>query len=122
MDLSFAYTNKMFPANHKTIFVLDHTPYFGISCESSIEFEFLKARAPGFIPITPVSKSLWTCSLESAAEYCRIVWDLFPQGKLVSILLVNRNLKLNFLNFRLSLSQVIIWHIYSIIGLFHNKI
>ncbi|KAF5295180.1 hypothetical protein FQR65_LT10568 [Abscondita terminalis] len=73
----------MFPANHKTIFVLDHTPYFGISCESPIEFEFLKSRAPGFIPFNPISKSLWTCSVESAIEYCRIVWDLFPQGKLI---------------------------------------
>ena len=23
-------------------------------------------------------KSLWTCSLESVVEYCRIVFDLFP--------------------------------------------
>ncbi|XP_018326429.1 integrator complex subunit 13 isoform X2 [Agrilus planipennis] len=60
-----------------------HTPYFGISCESPIEFEFLKTRGPGFIPLNPISKSLWTCSVESAIEYCRIVWDLFPQGKLV---------------------------------------
>ncbi|KAF2902099.1 hypothetical protein ILUMI_04087 [Ignelater luminosus] len=82
--MAFSYTNsKMFPANHKTIFVLDHTPYFGISCESPIEFEFLKSRTPGFIPLSPISKSLWTCSVESAIEYCRIVWDLFPQGKLI---------------------------------------
>ncbi|CAH0563314.1 unnamed protein product [Brassicogethes aeneus] len=73
----------MFPANHKTIFVLDHTPYFGISCENPIEFEFLKSRTPGYIPMSPITKSLWTSSLESAIEYCRIVWDLFPSGKLV---------------------------------------
>lgn len=85
--MSFSYTNsKLFPSNHKTIFVLDHTPYFGISSENPIEFDFLKTRTPGFMPITPISKSLWTCSVESAIEYCRIVWDLFPQGKLVSIL------------------------------------
>lgn len=77
--------NKMYPANHKTVFVLDHTPYFGISSESPIEFEFLKSRTPGYIPMNPISKSLWTCSVESAAEYCRIVWDLFPQGKMVSL-------------------------------------
>ena len=23
-------------------------------------------------------KSLWTCSLESVLEYCRVVFDLFP--------------------------------------------
>lgn len=83
MDLPYSFTSKMFPANHKTIFVLDHTPYFGISSESLIEFEFLKSRTPGFIPMNPISKSLWTCSVESTIEYSRIVWDLFPQGKLV---------------------------------------
>jgi hypothetical protein len=83
--MSFSVTNKLFPSNHKTVFVLDHTPYFGISCESPIELEFLKARGPGFIPMTPICKSLWTSSVESAIEYCRIVWDLFPQGKLVRL-------------------------------------
>ncbi|XP_044731997.1 protein asunder isoform X2 [Chrysoperla carnea] len=76
-------SDGMFPANHKTVFVLDHTPYFGISCDSLIEFEFLKTRGTAIIPLTPICKSLWTCSVESAIEYCRIVWDLFPQGKLV---------------------------------------
>ncbi|KAF7278183.1 integrator complex subunit 13 asun [Rhynchophorus ferrugineus] len=75
--------NKMYPANHKTVFVLDHTPYFGISCENVIEFEFLKGRTPTYIPMAPISKSLWTSSIESAIEYCRIVWDLFPTGKLI---------------------------------------
>lgn len=74
---------KLFPPNHKTVFVLDHTPYFGISCENPIEFDFLKIRTPGFIPLSPISKSLWTCSTEASIEYCRIVWDLFPTGKLV---------------------------------------
>lgn len=83
--MSFPYTNnKLYPSNHKTVFVLDHTPYFGISSENPIEFEFLKTRTPGFMPVAPISKSLWTCSVESAIEYCRIVWDLFPQGKLAS--------------------------------------
>ncbi|XP_019760948.1 protein asunder isoform X1 [Dendroctonus ponderosae] len=82
--MSFALQQqKMFPANHKTVFVLDHTPYFGISCENVLEFEFMKGRTPSFIPMTPISKTLWTSSLESAIEYCRIVWDLFPTGKLV---------------------------------------
>lgn len=62
--------------NHKTVFVLDHSPYFGISAESMLE---LVATGP------PISKSLWTCSVEASVEYCRIVWDLFPNGKLVSL-------------------------------------
>lgn len=74
----------MYPANHKTVFVLDHTPYFGISCENPIEFEFLRGRTNNFIPMLPISKTLWTSSVESAIEYCRIVWDLFPTGKLVA--------------------------------------
>lgn len=86
--MSFLSTSKLYPANHKTIFVLDHTPYFGISCENPIEFEFLKSRTPGFIPMNPISKSLWTSSVESAIEYCRIVWDLFPQGKLVGCIYI----------------------------------
>ncbi|CAB3224018.1 unnamed protein product [Arctia plantaginis] len=71
----------MFPTNHKTIFVLDHTPYFGISSESPIDFDVPKNR--GYLPVPPICKSLWTCSVEAAVEYCRIVWDLFPDGKLV---------------------------------------
>ncbi|XP_063380871.1 protein asunder [Cydia fagiglandana] len=73
----------MFPTNHKTIFVLDHTPYFGISSDNPIDFDVSKSRGPGYVPLPPVCKSLWTCSVEAAVEYCRIVWDLFPEGKLV---------------------------------------
>ncbi|CAH0719407.1 unnamed protein product, partial [Brenthis ino] len=73
----------MFPTNHKTIFVLDHTPYFGISSDNPIDFDLSKSRGPGYVPLPPVCKSLWTCSVEAAVEYCRIVWDLFPEGKLV---------------------------------------
>ncbi|XP_049869046.1 protein asunder [Pectinophora gossypiella] len=73
----------MFPINHKTIFVLDHTPYFGISSDNPIDFDVSKSRGPGYVPLPPICKSLWTCSVEAAVEYCRIVWDLFPEGKLV---------------------------------------
>lgn len=73
----------MFPINHKTIFVLDHTPYFGISSDNPIDFDVPKNR--GYLPVPPICKSLWTCSVEAAVEYCRIVWDLFPEGKLVRV-------------------------------------
>ncbi|XP_051174023.1 integrator complex subunit 13 [Leptopilina boulardi] len=73
----------MYPANHKTVFVLDHTPYFGISTESPLDFDCLKSRGQNLIPLAPICKSLWTTSVESSMEYCRIVWDLFPTGKLV---------------------------------------
>lgn len=78
-------SQQMYPPSHKTIFVLDHTPYFGISSEDLLEFDFTKARGPGFIPLAPIVKSLWTCIVEAALEYCRAVWDIFPlHNKLVS--------------------------------------
>ncbi|XP_029404976.1 protein asunder [Bactrocera dorsalis] len=79
--------------NQKTIFVLDHTQYFGISSEDYIPVELLKGKPTvpeglneannSFGEDVRFSKSLWTCSVESSIEYCRIVWDLFPRGKLV---------------------------------------
>ncbi|XP_011157688.1 integrator complex subunit 13 [Solenopsis invicta] len=80
----------MYPANHKTIFVLDHTPYFGISTECPLEFDFLKSRGQNLIPLAPVCKSLWTTSVEASLEYCRIVWDLFPTGKLIRFVVTDR--------------------------------
>ena len=34
----------------------------------------------GFIPLTPVTKTVWTSAVEAVSEYCRIVWDIFPRG------------------------------------------
>lgn len=73
-----------FPVSHKTVFVLDHGPSFSGSCQQPIEFDiFTKTRQPGIIPLAPITKSLWTCSVEAAIEYCRIVWDIFPTEKLI---------------------------------------
>lgn len=71
-------------ANDKTVFVLDHTQYFGISGENLLDLDFGKSKGAA---LPAVSKSLWTCSVESSVEYCRIVWDLFPVGKLVKLFL-----------------------------------
>uniref|UniRef100_A0A8D9EME3 Protein asunder n=1 Tax=Cacopsylla melanoneura TaxID=428564 RepID=A0A8D9EME3_9HEMI len=80
--------NKLYPSNHKTIFVLDHSPYFGISSDYPIELDPTdKSRGPGFIPIAPIFKSLWTSTIEAVFEYCRIVWDLFPDRKLIRVIL-----------------------------------
>lgn len=73
-----------YPISHKTIFVLDHGPNFLGPCHQNMEFDiFTKTRQPGIIPLAPLSKSLWTCSVEAAIEYCRIVWDIFPTEKLI---------------------------------------
>lgn len=68
--------------NEKTVFVLDHTQYFGISGENLFDLDFGKSKSNA-LPLPLVGKSLWTASVESSVEYCRIVWDLFPTGKLV---------------------------------------
>ncbi|XP_022105376.1 integrator complex subunit 13-like [Acanthaster planci] len=77
-----------FPASHKTIFVLDHGPFFAESCEHPVEYDVValsKTRSAGFIPLAPFCKSLWTCSVESVLEYCRVVYDIFPKGKLICV-------------------------------------
>lgn len=78
----------MFERNQKTIFVLDHTRYFSISSEQYISMDYLKGKpvpestaSGNSIVGTQLSKSLWTCAVESSIEYCRIVWDLFPGKK-----------------------------------------
>lgn len=101
----------MYDSNEKTIFVLDHTQYFGIPSEDFITLDYLKGKnnlalgtatgskslhhtSPGISSTsTPTSgslrfsKSLWTCSVEASLEYCRIVWDLFPHRKLIRFIL-----------------------------------
>ena len=72
-----------YPASHKTVFILDQSAHFlQTSCDQHFEFDVVnKMRQPtGIIPLTPITKSLWTCSVEAIAEYCRIVWDIFPDG------------------------------------------
>ncbi|XP_023243853.1 integrator complex subunit 13-like [Centruroides sculpturatus] len=77
-----------YPTSHKTIFVLDHSPQFHSSCKQTVEFDiFTKTRQPGIIPLAPIAKSLWTCAVEAAIEYCRIVWDIYPTGKLIQFII-----------------------------------
>jgi len=70
-----------FPASHKTVFVLDHSPDFSMPCDS-IRFDTIKFCQPqqqqSYPVIPPVSKSLWSSASESVLEYCRVVWDIFP--------------------------------------------
>jgi len=70
----------MFPYSHKTVIVLDHGTHFAQPCHP-VEFDVQRARGPGYTHLAPVSKSVWTCVVEATLEYCRIVWDIFPQDK-----------------------------------------
>lgn len=71
-----------FPVNHKTVFVLDQSPNFAMAADQ-IDFDFHKARNSGYASSPPIVKTMWTCATESVLEYCRIVWDIFPQDKLI---------------------------------------
>lgn len=77
--------DQLFPANHKTIFVVDHTPYFGVASNAHIKMDFTKRPSGAITAPGPIFKSMWTCSIEAVLEYCRIVWDLFPEGKLIRV-------------------------------------
>lgn len=77
---------RMFSVSHKTAFVVDHCPYMAESSRQLIECDMLtKSRSQGVIPLAPVSKSLWTCAIECSMEYCRILYDVYPTKKLVSV-------------------------------------
>ena len=81
------------PTNHKTVFVLDQNPTFSTPCDP-VEFDFHKARATlasNYIPAAPIHKTMWTCATEAVLEYCRIVWDIFPSGKLVRFIVGNQD-------------------------------
>lgn len=75
----------MVPQNHKTVILLDHGPNLLAQSKELIEFDvFSKTRAPNVIPLTPLTKSMWTCNVEAYLEYARIVYDIFPTDKLLA--------------------------------------
>lgn len=82
---------KMFPVSHKTVFVLDHSSYFAQPCGQPMEYDVIpRTKAPGFIPAAPVTKPLWTCSVECLFEYMRIVFDIYPTNRLIRVVVGNR--------------------------------
>lgn len=71
-----------FPHAHKTIILLDHSHYFSSPSQYSIDIDNARSKV-GFIPMAPITKSMWTCNVEAVVEYCRIVYDLFGNERLV---------------------------------------
>jgi hypothetical protein len=67
---------NMNPVSHKTVFVLDESPHF-VRCPSGQAVDLERSGLP------VVNKTLWTSAVESITEYCRIVWDVFPEGERV---------------------------------------
>lgn len=75
-----------YPVEHKTVFVLDRGPPFARSCKQSIEYDVMsKTKTPGIIPAAPITKSMWTCNVETMIEYMRIVFDIFPAKRTVGV-------------------------------------
>ncbi|CAI9740402.1 Hypothetical predicted protein [Octopus vulgaris] len=75
-----------FPNSHKTVIVLDRSPYFAQSSKQTVEYDVLsKSKSPGLIPAAPITKSLWTSCVESVIEFIRIVYDIFPTQKLIRV-------------------------------------
>ncbi|XP_064633447.1 integrator complex subunit 13-like [Lineus longissimus] len=77
----------LFPHTHKTIIILDHGAEMMESSQQSTDFDVLqKGRAPGLLPLAPITKTMWTCNVEAALEYCRIIWDIYPEDKLIQVM------------------------------------
>jgi hypothetical protein len=92
------------PINHKTIFLFDHCNYFSNICGQTYEYDAPpKAKT---VPsaqhlntkLNPLNKTLWTVNIESALEYSRIVYDLFPEDKLIRMMISKSENTLNSWN------------------------
>ena len=70
----------------KTVVVVAANSLMSTPCGQSIAFDLTPSgkggsskSSAGFGPTKQhVSKSLWTCCVEAVCDYCRIVFDLFP--------------------------------------------
>lgn len=80
---------KPTPPVKRTVIVLDHSSKFLGLSKQHIDFDGggkkSKGKSSGSSGSSPVFKSCWTCSIEAAVEYCRIVYDIFPSEYLVRV-------------------------------------
>jgi hypothetical protein len=77
------------PINHKTLFVFDHSIHFLNPSGEAFEFDVLnKAKATQTAnTLDPLRKTIWTCITETVVEFCRNVFDIFPDDKLISMMI-----------------------------------
>ena len=77
-----------YPTNHKLVLMLDKRTRMLKSSECAVDIEAASKQrsnvGPSIIPMAPLYKTLWTCNVEASVEFCRVVFDLFPNKKLVS--------------------------------------
>jgi hypothetical protein len=89
------------PMNHKTIFLLDHCNYFSSYCGETFEFDIINKpkltaqNQTNLNKFPPLQKTIWSCLVESIIEYSRIVYDLFPDNKLLRLLVTKMDNSLN---------------------------
>ncbi len=91
------------PINHKTIFLFDHCTYFASSSNTRVDIDVASLKnkphpSAQAQRLEPLNKTLWTCSLEAAIEYARIVYDLFPDSKLIRMIVTKFDCALNSWN------------------------
>ena len=79
--------NKQTSYPRKTVIVLDRTAKFLAQTKQHIDLDSGGKRSSGKKGSSGglVYKSLWTCCVEAAVEYSRILYDLFPSRHLVSM-------------------------------------
>ena len=70
--------NKFSTPVKRTVIVLDHSSRFRVLSKQHIDFDGGGKKGKGRGSTSPVFKTAWTCSIEAAIEYCRIVYDIFP--------------------------------------------
>ncbi len=63
----------------KTVIVLAANSLSSCECGQGITFEVTGAsRGSKSSASKTITKTIWSCSVEAVLEYCRIVFDLFP--------------------------------------------
>ncbi|KAM3722216.1 Integrator complex subunit [Dirofilaria immitis] len=66
--------------DHKTVIVLDHSPDFATSSNFKIDMPLKDSTTGQMRVVNQVEKTLWTCAVESAFEFHRIVDEIYPNG------------------------------------------
>ncbi|KAL3997721.1 Cell cycle and development regulator family protein [Acanthocheilonema viteae] len=66
--------------DHKTVIVLDHSPDFATSSNFKIDLPLKDSTTGQMHVVNQVEKTLWTCAVESAFEFHRIVDEIYPDG------------------------------------------
>lgn len=80
------FENKLDFFSRKTVVILDRSAKFLAPSKQHIDFDSGGKRGAGKKASSAlVYKSLWTCCVEGAVEYSRIVYDLFPCRYMVSM-------------------------------------